>query len=269
MDATDPFAAATAVRPLGGAHFATTVAEGWDIAGNANGGYLIALALRAVLAATGRPDVVTATAHYLAPGKPGPAEVVVDVLRTGRRFATASARLESRGNPVIALLATVGEVPGPEAAQVPLLLSGGPPDLPSPERCVGRSMGTVEGGFTDRVEVRLHPDDAGFADGTPSGRAEVRGWFRLREHEPMDSLALALACDSLPPAIFGAEVPVGWVPTVELTCHVRARPAPGWLACRFATRFATGGTLEEDGEIWDSTGCLVAQSRQLALAPRG
>jgi acyl-CoA thioesterase len=269
VDATNPFAAATAVRPLDGARFATTVADGWDIAGNANGGYLIALALRAVLAATGRPDVVTATAHYLAPGKPGPAEVAVDVLRTGRRFATASARLESGGRPVLALLATVGEVPAPQAAEPPLLLSGGPPDLPSPERCIARSRGFVEGGFADQVEIRLHPDDAGFVEGKPSRRAEMRGWFRLREDEPMDTVALALACDSLPPAVFGAELPVGWVPTVELTCHVRAQPAPGWLACRFATRFATGGTLEEDGEIWDSTGRLVAQSRQLALAPRG
>jgi len=50
---------------------------------------------------------------------------------------------------------------------------------------------------------------------------------------------------------------------------VRARPAPGWLACAFTTRFVTGGFLEEDGEVWDATGRLVAQSRQLALVPRG
>jgi acyl-CoA thioesterase len=55
---------------------------------------------------------------------------------------------------------------------------------------------------------------------------------------------------------------------LELTTHVRARPAPGWLACSFATRFITGGFLEEDGEVWDATGRLVAQSRQLALLPR-
>jgi Thioesterase-like superfamily len=47
--------------------------------------------------------------------------------------------------------------------------------------------------------------------------------------------------------------------------YLRARPAPGWLACRVVTRFVGGGYHEEDFEVWDSAGVLVAQSRQLAL----
>ena len=55
-----------------------------------------------------------------------------------------------------------------------------------------------------------------------------------------------------------------WVPTIELTVNVRKPPASQWLKCIFRTRFITCGLLEEDGEVWDETGALVAISRQIA-----
>ena len=122
--------------------------------------------------------------------------------------------------------------------------------------------------FMHRIDLRLHPEDAGFAVGEPTGTPRVRGWFRLRDGEPVDTIGLLCAVDAFPPTAFNAKLPVAWTPTVELTAHVRARPAAGWLACSFSTRFVTGGFLEADGEVWDSTGALVAQSRQLALVPR-
>ena len=61
---------------------------------------------------------------------------------------------------------------------------------------------------------------------------------------------------------------MGWAPTLELTVHVRARPAPGWLMLRHETRNVAGGMFEEDCEVWDAAGRLVAQSRQLARLPR-
>jgi acyl-CoA thioesterase len=64
-------------------------------------------------------------------------------------------------------------------------------------------------------------------------------------------------------------MPVAWVPTVELTVHIRATPAPGPIRCAFRSRFIHDGLVDEEGEMWDSTGKLVAQSRQLSLTPRG
>jgi hypothetical protein len=52
----------------------------------------------------------------------------------------------------------------------------------------------------------------------------------------------------------------------SLLLHVWARPVPGWLAASFRTRFLVEGYLEEDGEVWDTAGHLVALSRQLAIA---
>ena len=75
-----------------------------------------------------------------------------------------------------------------------------------------------------------------------------------------------MVVDALPPVTFDLGLP-GWAPTLELTAHVRARPAPGWAIVRHATRNISGGQFEEDCEVWDSEGHLVAMSRQLALLP--
>jgi len=258
------FAAATAVEPAGDGRWRAAIAPGWDIAGNANGGYLLAIAARAAVEATGRPDPVSVTAHYLAPGKPGPVTVETTVLKEGRRFATASATLSSPERPLVSVLGSFGELEPVVATE---RLEAGPPDLPDPEDCVAvEPTDTFPPPFVGKIELRLHPDHMQFG-GRP-GVPRVSGWFRLRDDEPIDTMALLVAVDAFPPTIFFADLPVAWVPTLELTTHVRARPAPGWLRCSFTTRFITGGFLEEDGEVWDSTGRLVAQSRQLALLPR-
>ena len=54
------------------------------------------------------------------------------------------------------------------------------------------------------------------------------------------------------------------MPTVELTVHVRALPAPGWLRLVQRAQLLQDGWLDESCEIWDSTDRLVAQATQLA-----
>ena len=78
---------------------------------------------------------------------------------------------------------------------------------------------------------------------------------------------MALVADALPPAVFNSGLYFGPVPTVELTVHTHARPAPGPVAVRFRTDHIGSSYLEEDGWIADSAGRLVAVSRQLAVLP--
>jgi acyl-CoA thioesterase len=271
------FRTATAVEPSGpdsaGKHAAgitsqwtAAIAEGWDIAGNANGGYLLAVTARAMSAAIGRPDPVTVTAHYLAPGKPGPVSIAVEIAKQGRTFGTATATLSAGDRPLLRVLGTFGELAENVGLQLVDLV---PPTMPSPDQCIPiDATDSFPPPFMGKVELRLHPDDATFLRGNPSGHARMRGWFRLRDGELTDTVALLCASDAFPPTVFNANLPVAWTPTIELTTHVRYRPQPGWLRCRFATHFVSGGFLEEDGEIWDDSGRLVAQSRQLALVPR-
>ncbi len=260
------FAAATAVRRVGETAWAAEIAPGWDIGGNADGGYVLAIAARAAAEAAGRLDPVTITAHFLSPGHPGPVTIEARLVRTGRRFATVQAVLASADRPVLALLGTFAAPGG--GGSSPERIEAAPPDLPPPEDCFLLEPGDgYPPPFMGRVELRLHPGDLEPA-GAP-GPPTVRGWFRFPGEDPVDALGLLVAVDAFPPTVLRAGLPLAWVPTLELTAHIRARPEPGWLRCTFATRFITGGFLEEDGEVWDASGRLVAQSRQLALVPRG
>src|SRR3546814_11672576 len=93
------FAAATAVTPRGDGLYDAAVAPGWDIGGNANGGYLLSIAGRAMADAAGRPDPVTITAHYLSPGKPGPLIGETEAVKAGKRVSTVrgTVRRERKG----------------------------------------------------------------------------------------------------------------------------------------------------------------------------
>jgi acyl-CoA thioesterase len=243
------------------------IRDGWDIGGNANGGYLMALAARHLRAVSGRPDPVSVTGHYLAPGTPGPVRIDATVVKSGRRFATVSGQMNRDGRPILQVVGTFGDLSQTTSSYEHIAV--GPPDLPPIEECTPRdpNNGAVTVELMNRLDVRLRPGDGGYVFGKRKGVAEVAGWFGFRDGRPLDTLALLLVCDSLPPAVFHLEMPPGWVPTVEYTVHVRGVPAPGPVRCVFRSQFVQGGFLNEDGEVWDSAGRLVAQSRQLGLTP--
>lgn len=260
------FRQATAVERRHDGRYAAEVHDGWDIGGHANGGYVLALAGRAMADAAGRPPL-TITAHYLAPAPPGPCEIHVEPVRVGQRLATYTGSLVQGDRELIRVLGTFG-APQRSAARY---IDGAPPELPPYDQCVpaGDPDQPPYPAIAARLTARLRPGDEGFRTGSPTGRAEIVGWFGLAGEEPIDENALLLAADALAPAVFNTDLAVGWVPTVELTVHVRAAPSPGMLRCRFRSRFISDGLLDEDGEMWDAAGNLVAQSRQLALTPRG
>jgi acyl-CoA thioesterase len=238
----------------------------WNIGDKPNGGYVLAIAAKAIGASLPEhPHPFSITAHYLRPAEPGPTTIDVQIVRTGRKLATATATLIQNGKEKIQVLATYGDLTTVEG---PTVVNGAPPDLPTPDDCLYRSAETDTGAmFSEmilRTDLRLHPD-TGWIRGKPSGSANLRGWTKFSDGREPDVWSLPLFADALPPAVFELLEGSLWVPTIELTVHVRAIPAPGWLRASMTTRFLMDGYFEEDGEIWDSTGRLVALSRQLGM----
>jgi acyl-CoA thioesterase len=245
--------------------FAGQVSPAWNIGTNPNGGYLLALAARAMRQRTpAQPDPLSISVHYLRPGVSGQAcHIDTQLLRSGRTLSTVRGTLVQQGQPRLELLAAMGRLDEPDAAPEPVLTLP-PPDMPPPGACPGRSAPAqgVDLSILQRLGVRLHPDDA--VPGA-AGRAELRGWIRFTDGRAPDALACLLMADAFPPAVFGLLGLVGWVPTIELTVHLRRRPAPGWLLGRFWAQDLSDGCVIEDGALWDASGRLVVQSRQLAL----
>ena len=248
---------------------AGAIHDGWDINGNANGGYLIALAGRHLRALSGRPDPLSVTAHYLAPGIAGPVQIDATTVKAGRRFSTVAGQMHRDGKPILQVTGVFGDLSGVDDDFTHIV--GGPPEMPPMEQCVPRSpvQGGVNVAMNARLNVRLRPGDESFVRGERKGVAEMAGWFSFADDRPIDTLALLLIADALPPAVFHIDLPPGWVPTLELTVHVRGVPAPGPVRCVFRSQFVQGGMFSEDGEVWDSQDRLVAQSRQLGLTPLG
>jgi acyl-CoA thioesterase len=270
---------AVGARPGEPGVYDAALGEGWRIGGGVNGGVLLAIAGRALAHELGtadgdrpaHPDPLAISAYYLTPGVPGPATVRTSVVRRGRAVSTGQASLlqdDGAGGEVerVRFLATYGDLGSVDGD---ISTSAAPPDLPPPDRCISAAQAPPDflkhASLLQRLDMRLDPATTGWAVGKPSGNGVIRGWLRMADGREPDPLLLLLAVDALPPVAFELGLP-GWTPTLELTAHVRARPAPGWLRVSLTNRTLAGGFLEEDAEVWDSEGRLVALSRQLARA---
>jgi acyl-CoA thioesterase len=259
----------TAVHEAGPGRYDVELNDGWRVAGGLNGGYLLAVIGNAARAALpGKPDPVAVSAHYLTASRAGPATVSTRILREGRSVATVSAELRQGDQARMAVLATFGDL---DSTSADIRTTAREPDLPAVEHCIGNQQVPVEfhasAPLIHRIDLRLDPACVGFALGKPTGAGRLQGWFRLPDGREPDPISLLMVIDALPPVSVDLGA-TGWPPTLELTVHVRARPAPGWLKVAHRTRNVAGGMFEEDCEVWDSTGRLVAQSRQLARLPR-
>lgn len=265
----------TAVR-RGDGGWVGSINPRWNVGNNPNGGYLLAVAVRAMAAEAGLRvargegdivdlDAVSVTAHYLSPPVEGRVEIRTQMVKPGRSFVTVMAEVVQDGRERVRALGAFGDL---AARRGPTRVSARPPDIPPPEDCVSLLDLTHRAGrpvpeVMNRFDLRLPPD-------SPWGRPgegdpfEITGWIRFKDGTEPSARSAVLFADAFPPTLLGA-VDAGWVPTLELTVHVRGRPAPGWLLGTFQTRVLLDGLMEEDGELWDSEGRPVALSRQLAM----
>jgi acyl-CoA thioesterase len=257
------FERATSVEPLGDGAWSATCEPGWATQIGANGGYIAAIVLRAMIAELDDParEARSLTCYYLRPPSMGEVRVEVAVERQGRTMSTVTARLTQGGRLcVVAVAAFAIELSGaveygglppraPEPETVALLKP--PPDVP------------IVAQFDVRPTIGGEP-----YSGAPE--AVSGGWLRFADPQPLDAPALAMYADAWLPSPMPYLTRPAAAPTIDLTVHFRAPGAAAAIADEpvlavFRSSTAAGGLFEEDGELWSRDGVLLAQSRQLGL----
>jgi acyl-CoA thioesterase len=251
----------TAVESLGGGSYRAHVSAEWFTPRGANGGFLAAIVLRAMLAeehdAQRAPRSLTL--HYLRPPAEGDVQISVTAERRGRQVTTYSARMEQDGRVCVLAIAAL-------SLDFESSLAYGPqmPDVAPPNGLRSR-----EGDDTlPPIARRFATQGAvGYAPFSGGPEALTGGWiaFAGDEPSPLDAPALALLSDAWLPSMFVLVQDFIGVPTIDLTIHFRARTEgrTGPALAIFRSRTSAEGFFEEDGELWSEDGTLLAQSRQL------
>ncbi len=272
-DAPPPFDfdTATTVRRGEGGTLLADLDQTWQVGGGIlNGGYLLSVAARAAVSESPHPHPVAVAASYIRPTPAGTATLEVTPGAAGRTVAHSVVTLSGSGaGPSLVVQATTAtlehEAPEYDASRMP--------QMPPPDECVDLwALLTPDPkkrpGLSRHVDTRLDPATAGWTVGEPSDEPVLRAWIRFVDGRPADPLGLLTFADVLPPLGF-AMGQRGWAPTVQLQVLLRAMPAPGWVLAEARATQIAGGWIDEDCTIWDSSGRLVVQARQLARLSRG
>jgi acyl-coenzyme A thioesterase PaaI-like protein len=259
---SNEFDADTRLEPAGAdGEFAAELTDRWNgVLGLVNGGYQVAICVKALAQVMPFADPLVVSGFFLRPASPGPATVRTSLLRAGRTMAFGEASLWRNNREVVRATAVFASLNSSRPNDL-LFLGSTPPQLPPPDEAVGYPPGAAMPNIASRLDYRV-AELPGWVRGQPSGNPALEFWMRFKDGTDADLTAVPLLVDAAAPAV----LELGAISTtVQLTVHLRAHPAPGWLACRAVSRNVSSGYHEEDFEIWDSAGTLVAQSRQLCL----
>lgn len=236
------------------------ISDNWSINGTPNGGYLMAILAHAMWRNSEKKDTPILTTGFFSRCSPGRVRVAVEKITESTQFCRLQASLFQAGKEKIRAMGTFASKK--EECLIERFETK-PPAVSALDACV--AIPELPGYTLFRnLDIRLDPGSAGWMEGRLTDRSKIKGWVKFQDDRSFDVFSIALIADAFPPPIFSSQGAVAWVPTLEFSVNVRHIPKGTWLKCVFSTRFINCGLLEEDGEIWDESGTLVAISRQIA-----
>ena len=249
--------------------FSFTPDSRYFVGNTPHGGYLLALMNKALSSVLTHPNSINSNVYYLDRTEPKPAELHVEVIRTSRGSSMGQVRLMQNGKLTClfsALCSDFQYMKGHSGLETPLpeIMNSVPENQFKVMNYENFKAGSTPS-FIQQLEMSVHPDHAWWDRDISMDVAEARcSAFLELKGGAADTFVLSYLADILPPVVQNKYGSLGWVPTLTLTCNIRQLPKTNRLVIDGLARDITNGYFEQDSNIWDMDGNLVATSRQLA-----
>lgn len=238
--------------------FELQITDRWCINGTPNGGYIMALIIKAMEIFSDKSSSPIVSASYLLKCRPGRAFIHLEMVSRSPNYTRIMARLVQGNEEKVRAFGTFSsDINGAGGSEY----DAGPPEMVDFDSAFQTPPMDIHT-LMDRIDLRLDPSCVGWAFGEYAKPMQFKGYVRFKEERGLDLPAVFMFADVFPPPVFTAYGPGTWVPTLELSVNVRKIPRTNVLKGVFTSRFISSGLVEEDGELWDEAGDLIALSRQ-------
>jgi len=269
MNQFDQFQSALNLTKVSDSIFSFSPDPRYFVGNTPHGGYLMALMNKALSIILPHQHAINSNVYYLDRTENAPAELHVEVIRTSRGSSMGQVRLIQEGRLTClfsGLFSDFNFMKGANGLETKL-----PEIMSSVDEADFQSMNydKLKKGFTpsfiQQLNLRVHPKHAWWDRDTKADDAEARcsAFLELEGGIP-DAFVLSYLSDILPPVVTNKYGPLGWVPTLTLTTNIRQLPTTSKLFIDGIAKDLNNGYFEQDCNIWDMEGNLVATSRQIA-----
>ncbi|QBS41684.1 thioesterase family protein [Nocardia sp. CS682] len=254
-----------------------TIGKTWTIGKKVHGGTMVAASasaglkwLRVTDPALADMAPIVASSDFLGAPDPGDVEYEVHIRKIGRQICLADVNLIQNGRTLLRTALTFGHL---DDAEPRFAREHSDMAVEPPADAVGYEPGSPMGRIVhvgQAADLYIDREWARFLDGE-TAEPRLRLWMRPRpadEQDPDVAMFFAMMATDISPPVPYNLGHYGWSPTVQMVSFLRRKPAPGWLRVIATTHEVGGRMFDEDQLVLDSTGAVVAQSRQLALIPQ-
>mgnify|MGYP000009859751 FL=1 len=269
MNQFEQFHAALQLTRVSDTVFSFTPNPKYFVGNTPHGGYLLALMNKAITSVLPHPCVINSNIYYLDRTEPEQAELHVEVIRTSRGTSMGQVKLIQNKKLTCLLSALCSDFEYMKgysglSTSLPQIMDSFPKEDFKIMNYENFKLGSTPS-FIQQLDMSVHPDHAWWDREISNDMAEARCSAYLElQGGVADTFVLSYLADILPPVVQNKYGPLGWVPTLTLTCNIRQLPQTNQLFIDGLAKDISNGYFEQDCNIWDMNGNLVATSRQLA-----